>query len=310
MEGDAAADGAVIEVAAGTYGENASLDTLGKSVTIRGEVDAEGVPLTVLDGQNSHRLFQCVNGEGPDTVFENLVFSNGYVSYGSGGGGAVRILNSSPIFRNCRFESNEAYQANGGAVYQSEGSAQFLDCVFIDNQTLYRDGGGAIYSRSGSISLSGCVFSSNESIGDEPGGALWSFNDRVTISSCMFSSNTSSLGGALYLNSANAGSEISSCVISSNVASQAGGIYFTQSSGTVMTDTVLCGNDPESVQGAYTDGGGNCIRNACVDSDEDGVPDCNGDPDLELQVPSEYATIGSALDAAADPADLALAQHP
>ena len=49
---------------------------------IRGAVDAEGAPI-ILDGQDSIRLI-CTSGEGDDTVFENLVISNGSSTDGGG----------------------------------------------------------------------------------------------------------------------------------------------------------------------------------------------------------------------------------
>ena len=47
---DAAFDGDVIEIAAGTYRPGSTLDTLGKAITLQGAVDASGDPLTIVDG--------------------------------------------------------------------------------------------------------------------------------------------------------------------------------------------------------------------------------------------------------------------
>ena len=52
----AASDGDVIQLAAETYQEGAEIDTLGKAITLRGTVDAHGVPTSVLDGQGMHRV--------------------------------------------------------------------------------------------------------------------------------------------------------------------------------------------------------------------------------------------------------------
>ena len=76
---DSANDGDVIEIAAGTYYPAASIDTLGRAVTLRG-VPGKGkddAPTTVIDGQDSIRVLQCVSDEGPDTVFENLLITGG-----------------------------------------------------------------------------------------------------------------------------------------------------------------------------------------------------------------------------------------
>ena len=49
---NAASDGDVIEIAAGTYYPAATIDTIGKAVTLRGEVGKDEAPMTVIDGQD------------------------------------------------------------------------------------------------------------------------------------------------------------------------------------------------------------------------------------------------------------------
>lgn len=46
-----AVTGDIVEIAAGTYPLDASLLVYGQAITVRGAVDAEGRPATVLDGQ-------------------------------------------------------------------------------------------------------------------------------------------------------------------------------------------------------------------------------------------------------------------
>ena len=61
---DAAAWGDVIEIVAGTYQPVATLNTNGKPITLRGEVDGEGVPVTVIEGLGLIRVLECTSGEG------------------------------------------------------------------------------------------------------------------------------------------------------------------------------------------------------------------------------------------------------
>ena len=76
--------GDTIQLSAGTYNITTTLDTLGKGIMLIGEVDIEGVPISVLDGghvvdvTDGVRVLICQQGEGPDTVFQNLVVQNGY----------------------------------------------------------------------------------------------------------------------------------------------------------------------------------------------------------------------------------------
>ena len=95
---DIAADGDVIEIAAGVYSPASTIDTLGKAVTLRGEVDEDGMSLVSIDGRNEIRLVRCFSGEGKDTVFEHLVFTAGFVS-GRVKGGGVACFQSSPTLK-------------------------------------------------------------------------------------------------------------------------------------------------------------------------------------------------------------------
>ena len=84
---DVASDGDVVELAPGRYLLKESLDTMGKAITIRGAATRFGTPLTILDGQGAPnlvtcRILTCTQGEGPDTIFKNLVIENGSQRYG------------------------------------------------------------------------------------------------------------------------------------------------------------------------------------------------------------------------------------
>ena len=77
---NAASNGDVIEIAAGIYYPTATINTLGKAVTLRGVPGngKDGAPTTVIDGQDSIQVLICESDEGADTVFENLVIQNGF----------------------------------------------------------------------------------------------------------------------------------------------------------------------------------------------------------------------------------------
>jgi hypothetical protein len=76
---NAASDGDVIEIAAGTYYPAATIDTLGKAVTLRG-IPSKGKDdalTTVIDGQGSIRVLTCNSGEGDQCPGEPDVDSDG-----------------------------------------------------------------------------------------------------------------------------------------------------------------------------------------------------------------------------------------
>ncbi|MCP4937910.1 MAG: hypothetical protein GY921_01890, partial [Phycisphaeraceae bacterium] len=103
---DAAKDGDVIQLAAEIYIEEGPVDTDGKAVTIRGVVaeDESGTPLSILDGNGTHRVLVCRSGEDARTVFENLVITNGHDR--AGGNGMANLDASHPTLRNCTFTLN------------------------------------------------------------------------------------------------------------------------------------------------------------------------------------------------------------
>ena len=139
---DESSDGDTIQLLPLTYAEGAPINTDGKAVTILG-VGLLDVPLTILDGGGldgggSHRVLECVNGEGEDTVFQHLLIRNGHSTSTiwdqyHGGGGMIN-MGSSPTLRFCRFEGNRAsgtINIGGGIYNRMDGSYD------SSNPTLY-----------------------------------------------------------------------------------------------------------------------------------------------------------------------------
>ncbi len=162
---DIATDGDVVELAPGRYLLEESLDTMGKAITIRGAATRFGTPLTILDGQGAPdlvtcRILTCTQGEGPDTIFQNLVIENGSES----DGGGMLNVDSSPTLVNCWFLSNSAsaYQGVGGGMYNLRSSPELIRCEFIGNWAGYYSDGGGLYNEDNSMPvLRGCVVTGN-----------------------------------------------------------------------------------------------------------------------------------------------------
>ena len=118
----------LILIEAGTYYPSSTINTQGKAITIRGAVDGNGAPTTILDGQGNKQVIRCVNGEGFDTIFENLVISGGAATTGGG----MFNNDSSPTLTNCTFESNIAdntIYSYGGGMYNWDNSSPTLTCT-------------------------------------------------------------------------------------------------------------------------------------------------------------------------------------
>ena len=183
---DAASNGDIIQLAAGTYNITTTIDPAGKQVTIIGTVDGNGDPTSILDGGNpvggtsGVRVLICQNSETSATVFENLVIQNGY---SSSDGGGMYNTSSSPTLTNCTFTSNSASASGGGMRNVSSSSPTLTNCTFTDNLAAY--GGGMRNVSSSSPTLTDCTFTSNSA---DIGGGMYnsSSSSSPTLTNCTF----------------------------------------------------------------------------------------------------------------------------
>ena len=199
----ASTDGDVIQLSAETYAERATIDTLGKAITLRGALDKAGSPASILDGGNTSdesvldggnppgeingiRVLICQSGETDATVFENLVIRNGYAvgTFGGfNGGGGMYNGGSSPTVANCIFENNQAVYGGGGMFNENGSAPTVIDCVFRNNQA---SRGGGMLNQFSSPTLEGCVFTGNQAF---VGGGLSNFDSSPTVSNSNFCGN-------------------------------------------------------------------------------------------------------------------------
>ena len=232
---NAATDGDVIEIAAGTYYPAATIDTNGKAVTLRGVVGKAGSPTTVIDGQDSIRVLICESGEGADTVFESLLITGGYAS--GYGGGMRNHTGSSPTLTYCVFQENSAH--SGGGMYNYDSSSPTLtDCAFTGNSATGGNGGGMYNYSSSSPTLTNCVFQENSA--NSRGGGMSNYVSSPTLENCTFTGNSSRGGGM-----SNNGSSptLTNCSFEGNSStSTGGGMYNASYSNPTLENCTLSGN--------------------------------------------------------------------
>ena len=250
---DAAVDGDVIEIAAGTYHQGSTLDTRGKVITLRGASNAAGDRLTIIsgdvddDGDGDIRILFC---ETPYPLvgapeFVNLVFQNGAAGEsddGGGGGGGLGllgggtsgaddkdgggayILGNGPTFTNCHFLNNEA-ERNGGGIYYDATDLDhtapvFRHCDFEGNDA-GRSGGGIFNNVYGEQEISDCRFLSNTAAG-ESGGAIYNMcrygNTRIERVEFIENSAAKEGGGLWSTSPANGGIQVTDCTFEGNQA--------------------------------------------------------------------------------------------
>lgn len=152
---------------------------------------------------------------------------------GSGKGGAVYVVNASPLFFNCNFQSNFADIC--GAIYSNNSSPILNQCNFLWNSS--SGGGGAVvFHESGQPIIKDCLFENNHANGS--GGAIAFLEGIIcTLEDCRFIDNTSNSdiyladGGAVLITPYDNEVNFLNCEFSLNYAEDFGGaLYITSPS--------------------------------------------------------------------------------
>ena len=254
-----AAAGDVVSVAAGTYELESPLNTQGKPITLRGSVDDEGAPVTIIDGKDKIRVLLCTSGEGADTIFANLVITGGYTT---GNGAGMLAIGGGPTLVNCTFTDNRSVGSGGGmsnfasnptlfectfkrscaserggGMFNEDSNSTLINCTFTGNTSVA--GGGGMYNRYSTPLLDRCIFSDNSSIEgpcgsggvsridgyflwEQSGGGMCNENSNTILTDCIFRDNTAeNLGGGMYNYASSP--RLDDCTFSDNLAGGYGG---------------------------------------------------------------------------------------
>lgn len=244
---DDADEGDEIILDPGTYTGfgNREIDFFGKNLILR-SIDPSVVAATVIDAQNTPRIFRFSSGEDRGTRIEGLTLTGANAS-------AIYCCNASPTVSGCVFSSNSGrgiyiypgdmhiedctFEANGGGIENSGGSPQIIDCRFTGNTD---DRGGGIYTSGGASIVSGCTFTGNTATSQ--GGGLFgtsSVGDLI-IEDCLFSGNISQdRGGGLYVYN---NVHLVNTIIVGNTAVNDGGGIMTLSGSPSLTNCAVVNN--------------------------------------------------------------------
>jgi hypothetical protein len=273
-----------IELGPGTYSVNSQVSSSG-NFTIRGQIDKDGNPTTILQGGNSRGF----NNQGGNQGFENLIFQN----FNSGGDGAAILNGGNAFIRNCIFRNNNSGAGGGAICFVGAQMSEITDTLFENNTAGY--GGATFFPANGGFNqpvFTNCQWLNNYAAG--PGGAVATGGSWAEFYGCVMEGNVGDLinsgsfgGGAMHFN-AGGQPRVEDCVVVNNSANgSACGAAIWSGGDTVVTvvNSTLCNNDCSGNLNGYfggngtiVDGGGNDVSEECAD------PFCLGDINLDTVV--------------------------
>ena len=272
---DAAVEGDLILVAPGVYNE--AIDFQGKAIRVEA---LAGFGETVIDGTGlTTSIVTMVNGEDEDSVLSGFTIANGTSGSAYPGnpsklvGGALFLLEASPIIENCLIRDNSAL--DGGAAFLYISDATIDSCVFIENSAA--EDGGAMQMNFSTAEVIDCVFDLNTAGGW--GGAVHAHVGAPRFTNSTFTENSAVVdGGAMVIvMTMPFGGDVyvTGCTIVGNHAGESGGgILIEGSSFDVrLANNTICDNEPDDVSGLWIDEGGNSFCDCVGDLDGSGAVD-------------------------------------
>lgn len=142
-----ASSGDTIEVAAGTYSgpENRNIEIFDKSLSFVGR----GLVIMDVEGYGRSFLVDGYEIENGHFSFENMVFFNGSLNYGSG----IVCRNATITIKNCAIAENRSYWGSG--IVMENCDLVVENCVFYHNSAL--SAGSSFFLSGGNTSIRGCI---------------------------------------------------------------------------------------------------------------------------------------------------------
>jgi hypothetical protein len=195
----------IVLVADGIYeGEgNICIVLRGKAITVKSENGPENCIIDCNGAMwRDNRGFYVYQGEDANSIIDGFTIQNGWgmmwdtQNNRAGGGGGIRIVNSSPTIKNCIFLSNTGN--DGGAIDCVRSNGKITNCTFIDN---FAWRGSAIFCDNsikwhpgpinGGPIISNCLFFKNKAKLKEYylAGTIFCANSSLVISNCTLTNN-------------------------------------------------------------------------------------------------------------------------
>ena len=198
---NSAADGSVIELAAGTYtapGGGFTLYNPTTGFTIRAAAGA----VVTLNGGGTTDILRYTNSQKPIT-FQGIAFLNGLSNTNFIGGG-MTVDHAEAIFIGCTFQNDVANGSitGGGGLWLNAAKVSFQSCIFNANTSL--NYGAALSALDSEVFINGSRFTGNRANvpnhhANSAGGAINANGSLLRIANCKFDNNQAGLvAGAIY----------------------------------------------------------------------------------------------------------------
>lgn len=170
---------------------------------------------------NSYTVMTVENADSGTIVdgFSITRGNNSALGIDSNGGG-VRIVNSSPTFRNTKFLSNFA-MVDGAGVYVKSGFPRFADCLFYNNSTSLGAGGGLAVTGAGNVTVYNSQFVKNTAASH--GGAAQIYGGAKFANTVFDGNFAPTNGGAVNISATTDVREFNQCTFAGNAAGGLGG---------------------------------------------------------------------------------------
>jgi parallel beta-helix repeat protein len=247
---DAAADGDVIKVAAGTYTGVLMRDGVtqtvyvSKTVSIRGgytttdwvTFDPRANP-TTLDAEGRGRVFYVAGLISPTVVGLRVTGGDATGLYGGFGGGdaggGMYIADATAVVSNVQVFGNAAHL--GGGLYLDHSAATLSGNTINSNTITDRGGGVYLYSSDATLISNTIVYNR----ADGQGGGLHLRDGSATLIANTVMSNTASFeGGGLYLVEGSP-TLVGNAIVANVADTDGGGLYLWNSDPTLSSNTII-----------------------------------------------------------------------
>ncbi|WP_068132131.1 choice-of-anchor Q domain-containing protein [Roseimaritima ulvae] len=225
--GDGSASGGTnfLDAAPDTMALNLGELTITEDLTITGN----GASSTILDGQESTRLFN-IPGSAGDVTLQGLTFTRGQTPASDAGGA---ILNSANLqIVDSVFTANVAFL---GAAINSDGALTVRRSSFLANQAGFNGGAVRVF---GSATISESTFAGNSA--SNGGGAIINYGNLL-LANATFTDNQADLGGAIENFGSGTTATITNTTIHRNTATLGGGIHNNGGTATLQ-NTIVAGS--------------------------------------------------------------------